>query len=111
MKQIHAYVHRDRLADVVAGVKDCAAWDGTRGNRRHNLAAYVVQGLPTSSSDDTRFSMDLGDEVVKEFKLELICEDAEVQEFVDAIKLAARTGQPVGGWITVVDVVLASPIA
>lgn len=111
MKQIQAYVHRDRLADVVAALKDCTAWGGARGSRRHNLAAYVVQGLPTNTADDPHFSMELGDEVVKEFKLELICEDAEVQEFVDAIRLAARTGQSVGGWVTVSDLLLATSIA
>lgn len=112
MKQIRAYIHRDRLADVVAAIRDCAAWGGNRGASRHNLAAYVVQGLPNASGgDDPHFSLEIGDEVISEFKLELICEDAEVQEFVNAIKSAARTGQPVGGWITVLDLVLATPIA
>ena len=87
------------------------AWGGARGSRRHNLAAYVVQGLPTNTADDPHFSMELGDEVVKEFKLELICEDAEVTEFIDAIKLAARTGQAVGGWVTVTDLASAVAIA
>ena len=54
--------------------------------------------------------MDLGDEVVNEYKLELICEDGEVDQFVAAIAVAARTGQGVAGWIAVVDLVSATPI-
>jgi nitrogen regulatory protein P-II 1 len=54
--------------------------------------------------------MDLGDEVVNEYKLELLCEDGEVEPLKAAITAAARTGQAVAGWITVIDVVSATPI-
>ena len=54
--------------------------------------------------------MDLGDEVVNEYKLEVLCEDSEVEPLTAAITAAARTGQTVAGWITVIDVVSATPI-
>jgi nitrogen regulatory protein P-II 1 len=54
--------------------------------------------------------MDLGDEVVNEYKLELICEDNEVEALTTALTDAARTGQAIAGWITVIDVVSAAPI-
>ena len=54
--------------------------------------------------------MDLGDEVVNEYKLELLCEDNEVEPLKAAITAAACTGQAVAGWITVIDVVSATPI-
>ena len=44
MKEIKAYVHRSRVADVIAALKDCPAWGGERGGRRHNLAMYLVKG-------------------------------------------------------------------
>jgi len=110
MKEIRAYVHRSRVADVIAALKDSPAWAGARGGH-HNLAVYVVKGsLLPLDSDETHYSMDLGDEVVNEYKLELLCEDGEVETLSAALMAAARTGQSVAGWITVIDVVSATPI-
>ncbi|MGM9488081.1 P-II family nitrogen regulator [Ideonella sp. YS5] len=111
MKEIKAYVHRSRIADVIAALKDSPAWGGERGNRRHNLAAYVVKGsLVALDSDERHYSMDLGEEVVNEYKLELLCEDDEVDALVEALLAAAHTGQAVAGWVTVSDLVRAVPI-
>ena len=111
MKEVKAYVHHSRVADVIAAIKDCPAWGGARGAHRHNLAVYVVKGsLLAVDSDETHYSMDLGDEVVNEYKLELLCEDSEVEPLMAAITTAARTGQAIAGWITVIDVVSATPI-
>ncbi len=111
MKEIKAYVHQSRIADVIAALKSSPTWGGERGDRRHNLAVYIVKGslLPLDSSE-RRYAVDLGDEVVNEYKLELLCEDAEVDELVDALVAAARTGQSVAGWITVSDVARAVSI-
>jgi nitrogen regulatory protein P-II 1 len=54
--------------------------------------------------------MDVGDAVVNKYKLELLCEDGEVDELVDALVAAARTGQSVAGWVTVSDVARAVSI-
>ena len=111
MKEIKAYVHRSRIADVIAALKDSPAWGGERGGRRHNLSVYVVKGsLLALDSDEKHYSMDLGDEVVNEYKLELLCEDDKVEALSAALIAAARTGQAVAGWISVFDVVSASPI-
>jgi nitrogen regulatory protein P-II 1 len=111
MKEIKAYVHRSRIADVIAALKDSPAWGGARDGRRHNLAVYIVKGsLVPLDSDEQRYSMDLGDEVVNEYKLELLCEDSEVESLTAALIAAARTGQAIAGWITVIDVVSATPI-
>lgn len=111
MKEIKAYVHKTRIADVIAALKASPAWGGERGNRRHNFAAYVVKGsLLPLDSDERHYSMDLGDEVVNEYKLELLCDDGEVDALVDALVVAARTGQAVAGWVTVNDLSRAVPI-
>jgi nitrogen regulatory protein P-II 1 len=111
MKEIKAYVHRNRVADVIAALKNCPAWRGRQGDRRHNLAVYLVKGsIMPLDSGETHYSMDLGDEVVNEYKLELLCEDAEVDVILEALHAAARTGQEVAGWITVIDVVRAIAI-
>ena len=111
MKEVKAYVHSGRVADVIAALKACPAWGSQRAGRRHNLAVYVVRGsiMPLDSGEQ-HYSMDLGDEVVNEYKLELLCEDGEVAEIVAALHAAARTGQAVAGWITVTDLALAMPI-
>lgn len=111
MKEIKAYVHRERIADVIAAIKDCPAWGGQQGTRRHNLAVYVVKGsLLPLDDDELHYAMDLGDEVVNEYKVELLCEDSEVDALVNALVDAARTGQAVAGWVTVSDLSRAVPI-
>ena len=45
-----------------------------------------------------------------EYKLELLCEDSEVDALSAALLAAARTGQAIAGWITVIDVVSTTPI-
>ncbi len=110
MKEIKAYVHRSRVAGVIAALKESPAWGGAHGERRHNLAMYLVKGtLLPQDSEEQHYSLDLG-EVVNEYKLELLCEDGEVETLTAAIAAAARTGQEVAGWITVIDVVSATPI-
>ncbi|MBI2770445.1 MAG: P-II family nitrogen regulator [Burkholderiales bacterium] len=111
MKEVKAYVPHERVADVVAALRDSLVWGGSKGDRRHNLAVYVVKGFALSpQTEDHHFSMALGDEVVNEYKLELICEDAEADGLVAAIVAAARTGQALAGWITVSELVSAVPI-
>lgn len=111
MKEIKAYVHGSRVADVIAALKDCPAWGSVRAGRRHNLAVYVVKGslLPLDPNEQ-HYSMDLGDEVVNEYKLEMLCEDTEVDEIVAVVQASARTGQAVAGWITVTEVTQAIAI-
>lgn len=111
MKEIKAYVHHSRIADVIAAIKDCPAWGGDRGAQRHNLAVYVVRGsLLATDSNETHYSMDLGDTVINEYKIELICEDTEVDGIVRDLVVAARTGQDIAGWVTVSDLTSAVPI-
>lgn len=111
MKEVKAYVHRNRVSAVIAALKDAPVWGGLRGGGRHNLAVYVVRGsmMPLDSGEQ-RYSVDLGDEVVDEYKLEMLCEEAEVDDIVATIQAAARTGQAVAGWITVTEVARAIPI-
>lgn len=111
MKEVKAYVHRSRVADVIAALKDCPAWGGQLSGRRHNLSVYLVKGsiMPLDSGEQ-HYSMDLGDEVVNEYKLELLCEDSEVDMITETVRVAARTGQTVAGWITVTNVVSATAI-
>ncbi len=106
MKEIKAYVHRDRVADVIAGLKESNIWGGPKGDARHNLAVYLIRAMVgTASAEDRHYSTELGDEVINEYKLELICQDEEADEIVQLIVATARTGTALGGWITVSDLV------
>lgn len=111
MKEIKAYVHANRIGEVIAALKSSAAWGSCTTCNEHNLAVYVVKGSMLPVDEHERlYSVDLGDEVVNEYKLELLCEDTHVDELTSAIRQTARTGQANAGWIYVIDVQQAIPI-
>lgn len=104
MKEVKAYVRRDRVADVIAALKESLAWGGVSGDVAHGLAVYLVRSVVAPpDADDRHYSIDLGDEIVNEYKLELICEDAEVDALVAVIAEKAHTGREMAGWITVAN--------
>lgn len=110
MKEIKAYVHRSRIADVIAALKASVAWNAA-GSDEHNLTVYMVKGSLLALDDAERhYSLDLGDEVVNEYKLELHCEGEHVDELVEVIRASAHTGQSRSGWIYVMDIAQAMSI-
>ena len=97
MKEIKAFVHRSRIGAVVEAVKLC---DGT-----HNINVASVQSLlPAVDAAEQRYNMDLAEPVIHEYKLELLCEDAQAPLLARVIADAARTGQAEAGWVTVTTV-------
>lgn len=111
MNEIKAYVHRNRVADVIAAIKASPAWSTAARARGRNLAVYMVKGSLVPFADEERhYSLDLGDEVVNEYKLEVLCDESEVDELVQVIRDAARTGQSHAGWITVTHIAQAISI-
>lgn len=122
MKEIKAYVHANRIGAVIAALKGSAAWDGavegaggaggTGAGDTHNLTVYVVKGslLPVDERE-RHYSVELGDEVVNEYKLELTCADEHADELVEVIRTSARTGQPNAGWVFVTEVARAVSIS
>jgi nitrogen regulatory protein P-II 1 len=111
MKEIKAYVHRSRIADVVQALKESAPFADRGGARDHNLTAYQVKGsLRALDRLERHYSLDLGDAVIDEYKLELVCENEDVDALVAIIKQSAHTGSGTCGWIYVVDVLWAEQI-
>lgn len=107
MKAIKAYVHRSRVSDVIEALKASASWACSQ----HNLTLYLVKGsLRPLDEAERQYSVDLGEEVVNEYKLELHCDDEHVAELVTVIRKIAATGQPNAGWIYVSDILQATPI-
>lgn len=109
MKEIKAYVRSSRIADVIVALKESPSWGGI-GARGHHLAVSVVRGdlLPFDNAEK-HYAMDLSDEIINEYKVEILCEDSDVDALSAALITAARTGQDVAGWLVVIDVVNATP--
>jgi nitrogen regulatory protein P-II 1 len=112
MKSIKAYVHHHRAADVIEAIKGARAWTSQDGAEPlHHIAVTPVQGtLPALDDAERHYSIELGLEVVREFKLELHCADEHADELVAAIVATARTGQRCAGWVYVTDLDGAYPI-
>ena len=82
MKEVRAYVHRTRVGEVIAAIKSTPAWS----SRRHNLALYVVKGmLMPLGTLEQHYSVEVEDEVINEYKIEVLCEDDEVAAIVEAV--------------------------
>ena len=96
MKEIKAIIHRNRIADVVHALKSAGFG---------NLCIVGAKGmLKALDSKEQDYSVELGDAVITEFKLELVCEDERVDEATALIEQQARTGQDDAGWIYVIDI-------
>jgi len=97
MSEVKAFIHRNRVADVVSALNSA----GFR-----NIAVVDVQGiLKALSNKEQNYSVDIGKKVVTEVKLELVCDnDARTAEAVEAIRDNAKTGRPSAGWIFVSDI-------
>ena len=96
MKEIKAFIHRNRITDVIHALKEA----GFR-----NLSIVDVKGmLKALDNKEQSYSVELGSAVITEMKLELVCDDAREEEATQLIQQHARTGQIDSGWIYVIDI-------
>lgn len=106
MKEIKAFVHRNRVADIVHALRNAGYCSGVC-----NLSVVDVTGtLQALDTQEQGFSLELGQEVITEVKLELVCEDERADEAVRIIRENGRTGQKTAGWVYVIDIGAAYPI-
>ena len=102
MKVIKAFIHQHRAADVIQGLKSA-------GGR--NLFITTGKGMLVAlDAGEQHYSMNFADTVIEECKLELLCEDEQVDALVAIVRENARTGKPDAGWVYVTDVIQAIPI-
>lgn len=112
MKEIKAYIHNHRIADVIRALKESGQCNANADTGCRNLNVISVQSLLKAvDAKEQHYSVELAEAVINECKLELICEDDQVDELVGIIKHAARTGQTEAGWIYVSDIIQAVPVA
>lgn len=103
MKEIKAFIHRNRAADVIRALK---------GAGYGNLSVVDVKGMLAALDEWERdYSIELGEETITEVKLEVVCEDENrTAEAVRLIQENAKTGQPEAGWIYISEIQAALPI-
>jgi nitrogen regulatory protein P-II 1 len=96
-QEVKAYIHRNRVADVVNALNNAGFY---------NITVVDVQGiLKAMNSQEQSYSVEIGQKVVKEVKLELVCDnETRVADAVHAIRENAKTGQPSAGWIVITDI-------
>ena len=91
MKEVKAFIHRGRIVDIIHALEDA----GFR-----YLSVSDVQGmLQALSEKEQMYSVKLGERVTKQIKLEVFCEDDQVERVVQLVRLYGRTGQTVAGWV------------
>lgn len=97
MKEIKAFIHRIRAADVIRSLKK-AGYD--------NISVVDVKGMLAALDEKEReYSIELGMETITQVKLELVCEDDNsVAEALRIIQEQASTGQPKAGLIYISEI-------
>ncbi len=99
MKEIKAFVHRNRIADVVHALRDA-------GYR--NITVIDVKGtLRALDAQEQDYSIELAEPVITEVKLELVVDDDAVNAAVRLICDCGWTGQTESGWVYVSEVLIA----
>lgn len=96
MKEIKAFIHRNRISDVVHELK--------QAGYKYISVVDVLGLLKALSSQEQQYSIDLGTKVVSEMKLELVCADHQLTHAIDIISRQGRTGQETAGWIYVTEI-------
>lgn len=100
MKEIKAFIHRNRAADVVHALHTSGFCHGGC-----NLSLTDVAGtLKSLGSKEKSFSVEFGESLINEVKLELVCDDSQVENAIELIRDHARTGQTISGWVYVSEV-------
>lgn len=104
MKEIKAFIHRNRAADVVRALRQAGFRNLTIIDAKGMLKALDIR--------EQDYSVEIGEPVITEVKLELVCEDDELTaEAVRIIQENAPTGRPEAGWVYISEIQAALPIA
>lgn len=97
VREVKAYVHRNRIADVVNALYNAGF---------KSLTVIDVEGLLEAMNNaEQHYSVEIAQKVVTEVKLEVICEtENRTAEAVALIREHAKTGQPSAGWIYLTEI-------
>ncbi len=97
LNQISAYLHKNRIADVVAALASIGI---------ENIAVTETQGLLTAlHSDEQRYSIELGIKVIDEVKLEIVCEEGDrTNQAISVLLDVGKTSQAVSGRVYILPI-------
>ena len=95
MKEIKAFVHRRRAADIVHGLLDAGF---------NQLSLVDVKGtLQAVTPGETDYSVEFGSAIVTEVKVEVVCEDTDVDRVIEIFRNRGHSSRS-SGWIYVSDI-------
>jgi nitrogen regulatory protein P-II 1 len=93
MKQIKAFVHRQRVGDLVHALESGGF---------AQLSLFEVKGLLRAwDTREQEYSVDLGESVISEVQMEVFCEDDQVDRALEIFQRLGRTGRAGAGWLYV----------
>lgn len=95
MKEIKAFVHRGRAADIVHALIE-------KGFTQ--ISVVDVKGtLEALSPRETDYSIEFGASVITEVKIEVVCEGADVERVIEIFRLQGHSSRA-SGWVYVSDI-------
>ena len=95
MKEIKAFVHRARAADVIHAL--VAA-------RYTQLSVTDVKGTLEALTDaETDYSVEFGESFITEVKVEIVCETERVDDALEILRSCGHSSRS-SGWAYVIDV-------
>jgi nitrogen regulatory protein P-II 1 len=105
MKEIKAFVHKHRISAVIDALKAANILPVGHSDDVSNINVTTVQSLLKAvDATEQRYSMDLAESIIEEYKLEFLCEDGAADRLVQVVAMAGRTGQAEAGWVYVTSV-------
>ncbi|WP_369857995.1 P-II family nitrogen regulator [Candidatus Thalassolituus haligoni] len=101
MKQVTAFIHHVRSADVIDALRDAGY---------KNLSILDIKGsLKPLGERELAYSAEAG-VVISEVQLSLVCEDNQVDEVTSIIRKTGKIGPDISGWVYVSPIEQALPI-
>lgn len=95
MKEIKAFVHRRRAADIVHALLDAGF---------NQLSLVDVKGtLEAVTPSETDYSVEFGASIVTEVKVEVVCADTDVDRVIEIVRSRGHSSRA-SGWIYVSDI-------
>lgn len=92
MKEIKAFVHRGRAADIVHALLNAGF---------EQLSLVDVKGtLDALTPGEADYSLEYGESIITEVKIEVVCEDGDVVRAVEILRREGRSSRA-SGWIYV----------
>lgn len=112
MKEIKAFIHPHRAAAVIQALRNSGLCDTEAGPACCHIAVSQVQCVQGASEvAQQHYSVELGEPVVPQIKLELVCSDDAADALVELIARTGHAERDCSGWVQVVMLEKREPIA